>query len=192
MSGHPYEVISRLMRVLVNRKLTTPGPFVGHSGTPAISCSYKAAAGYIYPLERGFIFIHKPPLHIRFEELNSVNFARSGGSTRSFDFEVELRSGVIYTFSSIEKEEYPKLFDFVNNKKIRIKNSGKNKAPTASFADFENSDNEAEPDAYLARVKAEAEARSDDEEDEDEGSEEDADFDPGMVKGGSDDDVAEE
>src|SRR5690348_18079245 len=47
------------------------------------SCSYKAAAGYIYPLERGFIFIHKPPLHIRFEEVNSVNFARSGGSTRS-------------------------------------------------------------------------------------------------------------
>lgn len=53
-----------------------------HSGTPAVGCSYKAAAGHLYPLERGFIFVHKPPIHIRFEELISVNFARSGGSTR--------------------------------------------------------------------------------------------------------------
>lgn len=53
-----------------------------HSGFPAIGCSYKAAAGYLYPLDRGFIYIHKPPLHIRFEEISSVNFARSGGSTR--------------------------------------------------------------------------------------------------------------
>lgn len=57
----------------------------------------------MYPLERGFIYVHKPPIHIRFEEVSSVNFARSGGSTRSFDFEVETKSGVVHTFSSIEK-----------------------------------------------------------------------------------------
>lgn len=96
-----------------------------HSGTSAIGCSYKAAAGYIYPLERGFIFIHKPPIHIRFEEISSVNFARGGGSTRSFDFEIELKNGVIHTFSSIEKEEYGNLYDFINTKKLRVKNTGK-------------------------------------------------------------------
>lgn len=97
-----------------------------HSGTPAISASYKAAAGYLYPLERGFIYVHKPPLHIRFEEVAYVNFARSGGSTRSFDFEIELKSGTLHTFSSIEKEEYGKLFDFVTSKKLNVKNTGKN------------------------------------------------------------------
>lgn len=96
-----------------------------HSGTSAIGCSYKAAAGYIYPLERGFIYIHKPPIHIRFEEISSVNFARGGGSTRSFDFEIELTNGVIHTFSSIEKEEYGSLYDFINTKKLRVKNTGK-------------------------------------------------------------------
>lgn len=96
-----------------------------HSGTSAIGCSYKAAAGYIYPLERGFIFIHKPPIHIRFEEISNVNFARGGGSTRSFDFEIELKNGVIHTFSSIEKEEYGNLYDFINTKKLRVKNTGK-------------------------------------------------------------------
>lgn len=97
-----------------------------HSGTPAIGCSFKAAAGYLYPLERGFIYVHKPPIHIRFEEIASVNFARSGGSTRSFDFEVELKSGTVHTFSSIEKEEYGKLFDFITSKKLHVKNRGKN------------------------------------------------------------------
>jgi structure-specific recognition protein 1 len=96
-----------------------------HSGTAAVGCSYKAAAGYMYPLERGFIYVHKPPLHIRFEEIASVNFARSGGSTRSFDFEVEMKSNIIHTFSSIEKEEYPRLFDFITEKKLRVKNRGK-------------------------------------------------------------------
>lgn len=64
-------------------------------------------------------------MHIRFEEISSVNFARSGGSTRSFDFEVETKNGVVHNFSSIEKEEYGRLYDFISNKKLRVKNSGR-------------------------------------------------------------------
>ena len=124
-SGSTYEVMGTIMKAMVNRKITIPGNFVGHSGTPAVGCSVKAAAGYLYPLERGFIYVHKPPIHIRFEEIASVNFARGGGSTRSFDFEVETKNGVVHTFSSIEKEEYNRLYDFINSKKLRIKNTGR-------------------------------------------------------------------
>lgn len=74
--------------------------------------------------------MHKPPIHIRFEEISSVNFARGGGSTRSFDFEIELTTGVLHTFSSIEKEEYGKLYDFINSKKLRVKNRGKGVSKT--------------------------------------------------------------
>jgi len=61
----------------------------------------------------------------RFEEIASVNFARGGGTTRSFDFEVETKNGVVHTFSSIEKEEYGKLYDFITSKKLRVKNTGR-------------------------------------------------------------------
>jgi structure-specific recognition protein 1 len=54
-------------------------------------------------LERGFIFVHKPPLHIRFDEIAVVNFARSAGNTRSFDFDVETKSNNVYNFVGIEK-----------------------------------------------------------------------------------------
>lgn len=184
MSGPVYEVLGKIMKVIINRKLTGPGNFIGHSGTPAVGCSFKAAAGYLYPLERGFIYVHKPPLHIRFEEIACVNFARGGGSTKSFDFEIELKSGTNHTFSSIEKEEYSKLYDFIVSKKLTVKNTGK---MTSNYAeDFGDSDKE-EPDAYLARVKAEAEERDSDESGSDEEST-DEDFRPNEQES----DVAEE
>lgn len=185
LSGPTYEVLSAIMKHILNRKLTGPGAFIGHSGTPAISCSFKAAAGLLYPLERGFIYVHKPPIHIRFEEIASVNFARGGGSTRTFDFEIDLKSGTIHTFSSIEKEEYSKLFDFITSKKLNIKNRGKN--DKASYKDdFRGSDEEAAPDAYLERVKAEGQEK-DESDDEDESTDED--FNPGEK---DESDVAEE
>ena len=39
--------------------------------------------------------------------------------------QIELKNGTIYTFSSIEKGEYHKLYDFVTDKKLRIKNRNK-------------------------------------------------------------------
>ena len=80
------------LQVLVKRKITVPGSFIGHSTTPAVSCSYKvvenflplfvnfpfaqAASGFIYPLERGMIFIYKPPIFVKYEDIQSINFAR--------------------------------------------------------------------------------------------------------------------
>ncbi|XP_050437170.1 FACT complex subunit Ssrp1 isoform X2 [Adelges cooleyi] len=185
INGPTYEVLAQVMKAIVNRKITTPASFKGHSGTSAIGCSYKAAAGYIYPLERGFIYIHKPPIHIRFEEISSVNFARGGGSTRSFDFEIELKNGVIHTFSSIEKEEYGSLYDFINAKKLRVKNTGKSDKPAYTGDDYGDSDNEGEPDAYLERVKREGKDRD---EDGDSDSSTDEDFNPDAQES----DVAEE
>ncbi|KAL4716737.1 hypothetical protein ACJJTC_004856 [Scirpophaga incertulas] len=188
LSGPTYEVLAKIMKVIINRRVTGPGDFLGHHKTPAIACSYKAAAGYLYPLEKGFIYVHKPPVHIRFEEIASVNFARGGASsTKSFDFEIELKSGSIHTFSSIEKGEYDKLFNYISSKKLHVKNTGKNDKALYDD-DFGDSDTEKEPDAYLARVKAEAKERASDDSD---GSDEstDEDFNPDKAK---ESDVAEE
>ena len=74
-----------------------------HSTTQSIACSYKAVTGYLYPLARGFIFVPKPPVHVRFDEVESVNFARSAGNTRSFDFDITTLQGSTFTFVGIEK-----------------------------------------------------------------------------------------
>lgn len=122
---------------------------MGHSGTPAISCSHKAAAGFIYPLDRGFIFVYKPPIYIRYDEVKNVSFERSGGSTRSFDIEITTTHDINYTFSSIEKGEYGRLYEFLKKKSIKIKSSGK--AGKSGLVWDED-----RPDHLLEKVKADA------------------------------------
>ncbi|XP_050508610.1 uncharacterized protein LOC126885869 isoform X12 [Diabrotica virgifera virgifera] len=155
LNGPTFEVMSNIMKTITNKKLTGPADFIGHSGTPAISCSFKAKAGLLYPLERGFIYVHKPTIHITFEDMASVNFARAGGSTRAFDFKIDLKSGTVHTFGSIKKEEYGKLFDFITKKKLNIKD------------EFGESFEEAAPNAYLARVKAKGQEKDDDDDEKD-------------------------
>uniref|UniRef100_A0A672SQ30 FACT complex subunit SSRP1 n=1 Tax=Sinocyclocheilus grahami TaxID=75366 RepID=A0A672SQ30_SINGR len=186
MSGPLYEIVSRVMKALVNRKITVPGNFKGHSGSQCITCAYKASSGLLYPLERGFIYVHKPPVHLRFEEISCVNFARGTTTTRSFDFEIETKQSNQYTFSNIEREEYGKLFDFVNAKKLNIKNRGFKEGMKG--ADGYSDSDEDQHDAYLERMKEEGKIRE--EGDGSDGSEGDSDesFNPGE----EDDDVAEE
>ncbi|XP_023814874.1 FACT complex subunit SSRP1 isoform X1 [Oryzias latipes] len=189
MSGSLYEVVSRVMKALVNRKITVPGNFQGHSGAQCITCSYKASSGLLYPLERGFIYVHKPPVHLRFEEISCVNFARGTTTTRSFDFEIETKQGNQYTFSSIEREEYGKLFDFVNAKKLNIKNRGfkEKKGMKGKIDDYSDSD-EDKHDAYLERMKAEGKIREEGNDSDESDAESDESFNPGE----EDDDIAEE
>ncbi|XP_034545974.1 FACT complex subunit SSRP1a isoform X1 [Notolabrus celidotus] len=189
MSGSLYEMVSRVMKALVNRKITVPGNFQGHSGAQCITCSYKASSGLLYPLERGFIYVHKPPVHLRFEEISCVNFARGTTTTRSFDFEIETKQGNQYTFSSIEREEYGKLFDFVNAKKLNIKNRGfkEKKGMKGNIDEYSDSD-EDQHDAYLERMKAEGKIREEGNDSDESDGESDESFNPGE----EDDDIAEE
>lgn len=172
MTGTFAEIFASVVKAVTGRKINAPD--YKNLTNSAISCSYKNNNGLLYPLERGFMYVHKPAIHIRFEEINSVNFARSDGSTRSFDLEIETKATTTHIFNSIEKEEYPRLYDYVSKKKLRIKNRPTTKVATAEIVDeLIDSDDE---DAYLARVKNEGKAREQGEEEDSE--EEDEDFDP--------------
>ncbi|PAA84582.1 hypothetical protein BOX15_Mlig018009g2 [Macrostomum lignano] len=160
MSGKEFEVISRLCRVLVNRKITVPGYFRSKSNNHYISCGYKANTGFLYPLDRGFIFVPKPPMHIRFEEISSVQFSRGTASVRSFDFEINTKAGVTYTFNSVEKDEYSHLYKFVEDKQLPVKNMGEEDT-TGKLEAWESSEAESDgDDVYMKRVKAEGKERT--------------------------------
>jgi len=118
VSGITVDVLERVMELLVQRKVTIPTDNFGGRAGAVIGCSYKRnkgyARGYIYPLDRGFIFIHSPPVHIRFEEIQSILFNCNGaGSNKTFDFEVELQYGIRHEFCRIAAEEYKRLKDFL-------------------------------------------------------------------------------
>lgn len=145
----------------------TPPSYHSTNNQYAIACSNRATSGYLYPLDKGFLFVHKPAVHIRFDKIAFVNFARmtgSAGISRSFDFEVEMKDGNTHHFSSLMKEDYNRLFEFVSEKHLRIKNN-KGKVQAVKYNDEASS--ESEHDAYLERMKAEGEERDSSSEDED-------------------------
>ena len=63
----------------------------------------------------------------RYDEIRSIIFERSGGSTRSFDISVTTVHDISYTFSSIEKNEYERLYQYYKSKKVNVKSSGSGK-----------------------------------------------------------------
>jgi structure-specific recognition protein 1 len=170
MSGPYHEVVSRICRTVLDKKITVPGNFTTASGSKCYSCSCKANSGFLYPLERGFMFVNKPPLHILFSDIKCVKFDRSSQGTRSFDFEIEHKNGTKHIFNGIEKSEQERLGEFIKQKGINI--SKANKSVQKTLAHQNDSDSDDDHDAYAERMKAEGKQRDDDSDDD----EEDEDF----------------
>lgn len=168
LSGRLFEVFSRVMRIVVDKRITVPGSFKTNNELCAVPCSCKATSGFLYPLDKGFIFVHKPAVFITFDAIASVNFARMSGNagvSRSFDFEVDLKDGAVHHFSSLMKQDYGRLYNFVTEKKLRVRNKSKQQEKTVRYDEGGSSDSE--HDAYLERMKAEGEERDSEDEDSD-------------------------
>ena len=71
--------------------------------------------------------------------------------------------GSTFMFSSVGKEEYGKLFDFVTAKQLRVKNRADQGGPNYQIDDDGGSDgDDDENDAYMERMKAEGRNRDSD------------------------------
>lgn len=132
MSGRMDNLIAKTFKVITKKKVFIPGKFSNSMNQRCVKCAVSANEGHLYPLEKQFIFIHKPAVLIRFEEIESVEFLRYAGglgSTRNFDLAVTLRgmsdnsrNKQGYTFSGIDRTDYTPLYNFLAGKKIKILN----------------------------------------------------------------------
>lgn len=127
--GPTYDVFTRVLRGLSNSKLVKPGKFrTADTLGYALRCSYKADEGFLYPLERAFFYIHKPPMLLPHDEIAGIEFMRQGGgvlaaSAKTFDLSIRLASSdQEFLFRGIPKGEWTNLFTFIQAKKLRIDN----------------------------------------------------------------------
>ncbi|GAB4821853.1 hypothetical protein N2152v2_008899 [Parachlorella kessleri] len=165
LEGPAHEVFARVLRGLSGKKLTKPGSFRSADGNgSAVKCSYKADDGYVYPLERAFFYVQKPPLLLVFDDIDSLEFMRQAQgitAAKTFDLLVRMKSGVDHLFRGIPRSEWTNLFEFIQAKQLRIENfkevqRGPGAAPTPYALDDD-------VDAGLAATGM----HDDDEEDED-------------------------
>lgn len=119
-------VLSHVLKGLTDRRVIVPGEYKSKYDQCAVSCSFKANEGYLYPLDNAFFFLTKPTLYIPFSDVSMVNISRAGQtstSSRTFDLEVVLRSNRgSTTFANISKEEQQLLEQFLKSKNLRVKN----------------------------------------------------------------------
>mmetsp|Transcript_4974 Transcript_4974/g.10722 ORF Transcript_4974/g.10722 Transcript_4974/m.10722 type:complete len:694 (-) Transcript_4974:634-2715(-) len=184
LTGMVHDVFARALRGLSGAKITKPGAFRnaaadGHS----IRCSYKADDGHLYPLERAFFYVHKPPMLVPFEDIESVEFARQGGgvvSSRTFDLVVRMKnSEAEHQFRNIQRTEWQNLFEFINAKKIRVENLASAQQGPGGPGKALDIDDDIDPG--LRRAELEVDTDEDDE-----------DFEAGGSGGSSDDDESDE
>lgn len=67
--GLIHEVFTKVLRGLSGAKVTRPGSFRSCQDGYAVKSSLKAEDGLLYPLEKGFFFLPKPPTLILHEEV---------------------------------------------------------------------------------------------------------------------------
>jgi len=133
MRGSLCNLIAKSFKIIARKKVFVNGKFANAYQQACVKCALRANEGHLYPLEKCFVFIHKPPVFIRFDEVESVEFQRYAGgqgSTRNFDLCVTLArtAGEVtptkdYIFSGIDRSDYAGMYNFLSGKKVAIKNA---------------------------------------------------------------------
>nr|DAD31171.1 TPA_asm: hypothetical protein HUJ06_010022 [Nelumbo nucifera] len=167
--GLIHEVFTMILRGLSGAKVTRPGKFRSCQDGYAVKSSLKAEDGVLYPLEKGFFFLPKPPTLILHDEIDYVEFERhaAGGSNMHyFDLLIRLKSEQEHLFRNIQRNEYHNLFDFISGKGLKIMNLGDVQTTEGVAAVLQNDDDDDAVDPHLERIKNEAGDETD-EEDED-------------------------
>ncbi|KAK3179255.1 FACT complex subunit [Lecanicillium sp. MT-2017a] len=122
-----HHVVAKIFRGLANKKISSPAKdFLTHRSQYGIKCSIKASEGFLYCLEKAFMFVPKPATYIAYEQTQSITFSRVGGAVSTlstFDITVLLKGGAGSSqFSNINREDLKALETFFKLKGLRVKN----------------------------------------------------------------------
>jgi structure-specific recognition protein 1 len=147
------------LRGLAATKLVRPGTFrtVDQEGW-ALRCSHKADDGFLYPLERAFFFLLKPPILIPFEDIRTVEFKRqaAGSGSKTFDLEIRRLDNSEVQFRGLNRNEWENLLQFLLAKRIPIENlaaaqegpGGARAGEAEAFADLMGDGTESDDDDF--------------------------------------------
>ncbi|KAM7267672.1 hypothetical protein ACFE04_009838 [Oxalis oulophora] len=169
--GLIHDVFTQVLRGLSGAKITKPGKFRSCQDGYAVKSSLKAEDGILYPLEKSFFFLPKPPTLILHEEINYVEFERhaaGGANMHYFDLLIRLKTEQEHLFRNIQRNEYHNLFDFISSKELKIMNLGEARAAEGGLPSVLQNEDDDAVDPHLERIKNDIGGGDDsDEEDED-------------------------
>lgn len=182
-----HQVVTQVFRGLTGKKVNQPAQgFTSHHGQYGIKCSIKASEGFLYCLEKAFMFVPKPATFIQFDHIDRIVLSRIGGAvsaSRTFDITVQMKEGTESQFSNINREEQNPLEEFFKLKNLKTKNEMDDDGNALLAAALRDPDMASSDDEEVDRAPSRINRESED--DDDESIDED-------FKTGSESEVAEE
>ncbi|RZB80599.1 FACT complex subunit SSRP1, partial [Glycine soja] len=140
---------------LFGAKVTKPGKLRSRQDGYAVKSSLEAEDGILYPLEKNFFFLPKPPTLILHEEIDYVEFewhAGGGSNMHYFDLLFRLKSEQEHLFRNIQRNEYHNLYEFISSKGLKITNLG-DAQPTVGIKKVLENDDDDAVDPHLKHIK---------------------------------------
>ncbi|KAE9379630.1 SSrecog-domain-containing protein [Stipitochalara longipes BDJ] len=192
-----HQVVTQVFRGLTGKKVNQPAKdFLSHHQQFGIKCSIKASEGFLYCLEKAFMFVPKPATYIAYEHIKNIVLSRVGGAvsaSRTFDITIEMKTGAESQFSNINREEQKPLEEFFKVKGLRVKNEMDEDTSALLAAALRDNPDMASSDEEVVTAKADRGSADEDSESADEDFQEDSEsdvaeeFDSAHESSGSDD-----
>lgn len=95
--------------------------FKSKAGQPCVKANVKAQAGWLYMLKNSIIFIPKPILYFRIEDIQAIEFHRINASNKQFDIKLSLREEKkIVEFLGVERAELDALVEYFKTRGVKV------------------------------------------------------------------------
>jgi len=125
LSGPTYEVLTKVFKVLSKKRMSIPKGFRTARGDSCVKCAVGNQEGHLYVLEKSFMFVNKPAMHLRFDDLEHVDLDQTSEGVRSralksWDLIVVQKNGTAHTFANVEKGDYEPLVTFLKAQKVKL------------------------------------------------------------------------
>ncbi|CUF01259.1 Hypothetical protein, putative, partial [Bodo saltans] len=162
MSGKMCDIVAAVFKAIVSKPViggvNKDFVTVADNTTNALRCMHKGADGLLYVLGNNLLFLHRPPVRIRYKSIKKIEMDERSAGGSSFGIQVLLDNGEKYIFTGIDKKELRNLLQFLGTK------TTVQGAPSEEAAGDDDGEDDDEED-------------DDDYDEEDDSDEEDEDFD---------------
>ena len=182
MSGPTYEVLTKVFKVLSKKRMSIPKGFRSARGDSCVRCAVGNQEGLLYVLDKSFMFVNKPAMHLRFEEIEHVDLDRTSEDVnrralKSWDLTVALKGGASHTFANVEKNDYEPMVAFLKSCKIKLVGAHDPEEQKAAAMDMDDDDDEgdegtSEDEDFDGAAPQESSSEDDDSDDDGEGVDE--------------------
>ncbi|CAD8098935.1 unnamed protein product [Paramecium sonneborni] len=133
-SGSMFDIVCEILSEITGIKVVSPKNFKCKNGLSCLRCSVVPHSGFLYPLEKSLLYIQKPVIYIKHDDIKEIVLQRITQTTQNKFFDIKIvTKNTQYLFSTVDREELDNLSQYFNTKKLQVKkiqeeNEGINKA----------------------------------------------------------------